>query len=141
MTEHPRSCALVAWARSVLSTRPMNRTLLLALALSLASCAAEDGDDDTDTTAEHDLDLCQQAEDRVLEAGCGSSDDYCADHVALYERAGCLEEDIAWYECIINWSGDVCEHSCDYETPLACLETYCTANPADPDCSTPPPAP
>jgi hypothetical protein len=119
------------------------------LAVLLAACGATDDDDPMTgddepggltAAEEHEL-VCRDACEARAALGCpcDGGPDMCAAETALQERAGCLAESQAWFECI--GSAAECEDDCDWQPSLDCLIDYCMDHPEDPDCPGPPPPP
>lgn len=121
----------------------LRRLARLALIVNLVpACIVvrEDGSADDASTSRHDYDvqICRQAHATFLAWGCPTNAHFdCPAHVDVWERAGCLEEDIAWWECIDAWSSDQCARGCDYVTPTDCIMRYCADHPEDPACGSP----
>jgi hypothetical protein len=119
------------------------RVALAALTLNLVpACIVvhDDGGADDATASRHDYDvqICRQAHATFLSWGCPTNAHFdCPAHVDLWDRAGCLEEDIAWWECIDAWSSDQCARGCDFVTPTDCLMRYCADHPEAPACASP----
>ncbi|MCE9575093.1 MAG: hypothetical protein K8W52_18220 [Deltaproteobacteria bacterium] len=130
----------------------MNVRLLAAAAVSvLASCivvhdgggggGGDGGDAAAQSPLDHDIQICRQAHRTFIEAGCPTNASYdCVANAEVKDRAGCLDEDIAWWECIDAWSSDQCARGCDPYPSVDCMMAYCGAHPADPACTGPSPS-
>jgi hypothetical protein len=123
----------------------MRKLMVLVLSLAaLAGCpdGTSNGDGSGGGGALHDkaLDQCKEIGQIADEIGCGANSEPCEMIIQWPTDAGCLKEQVAWYDCVLG-NGDICvgtEDCTDVGNSFdACIQTYCQAH-HDPRCPVPP---